>query len=252
VAGAAATIVVAIGVLMVACRENGANLGAVYPADGAVLPEPPGQVSLNFDATVRAEQIHIGLSDVRGELVRSGVPVVAGTTITEPVTIRADGDYALAYHVVLVDGRTFYGINRFRVSSSLAAPAPVPNNSAPPAAAGHDHFGDDPLSIELTVVAAVFVIALLVILIHRPRPRRQRRRRHITDALSGSYGLARRIEPSQCRLEAQELPTHERSSCASAQADDTPSIRYKVGRSRIPHQESRVPRAAGDRRRHLS
>jgi copper resistance protein C len=172
VAGAGAIIVVAIGALTFAGSTNGANLGPVYPADGAVLREPPRQVSLSFDAAVRPEQIHIGVSDGRGELVRSGAPVVAGAAITEPVTIRADGDYVLAYHVVLVDGRTFSGINRFRVSSSLAAMALVTASPSPPAAvvAGHDHFGDDPLSIGLTVVAAVFVIALLAMLIHRPQP----------------------------------------------------------------------------------
>jgi copper resistance protein C len=172
--GTGAAVVVAIGVLLFAETAGGANLGPVYPIDGTVLREPPGRVSLSFDTTVRPEQIHIGVADNRGDLVPSGAPVVAGTTITEPVTIRADGEYLLAYHIVLTDGRSFSGVNRFQVSSSLAA-ATIPATSSPsPAAvaAGHDHFGDDPLSVGLTIVAGLFVVALLVLLIHRPRPRR--------------------------------------------------------------------------------
>ncbi|NEA33574.1 copper resistance CopC family protein [Streptomyces sp. SID13031] len=170
---AGAIVVVAIGALMFAGRSNGgARLGSVYPADGAALREPPRQVSLSFDAAVRPEQIHIEVSDGRGRPVSSGAPVTTGAAITEPVTIGADGDYVLDYHVVLADGRSFFGTNRFQVSSSFAATAPVPAKPVPPAAAGHDHFGDDPLSIGLTVVAAAFVIALLVMLIHRPQPRR--------------------------------------------------------------------------------
>ena len=175
VAAARALVVVAIGVLMFAGSRDVA-LGPVYPANGAALREPPHQVSLTFDAPVRPEQIHIGVSDGRGNLVPSGAPVVDGTAINEPVTIQADGDYVLAYHVVLADGRTFTGTNRFRVSSSLASPAApadaTPADAAQPAAGGHDHFGSDPLSVGLTVVAAGCVIALLVMLIHRPRPRR--------------------------------------------------------------------------------
>ncbi|MET8233594.1 copper resistance CopC family protein [Micromonospora sp. NPDC005298] len=168
-AAAGAVIVVAIGVLMYA-GSRGADLGPVYPADGAALREPPHQVSLTFDEAVRPAQIHIGVSDGSGHLVPSGAPEVAGTAINKLVTIRADGDYVLAYHVVLDDGRTFTGTNRFRVSSTLAAPAP--GDVAQPAAGDHDHFGSDPLSVVLTVVAAGSVIALLVMLIHRPQPRR--------------------------------------------------------------------------------
>lgn len=171
-AGAGAIVVVAIGVLMFAVGRDDPELGPVFPADGAALREPPQQVSLAFDAAVRPEQIHIGVSDGRGALVPSGTPVVAGMTINKPVAIQADGDYVLAYHVVLADGRTFSGTNRFRVSSSLAPPAAAPADPAPPTAGGHDHFGSDPLSVGLTVVAAGFVIALVVMLIHRPQPRR--------------------------------------------------------------------------------
>ncbi|NES30244.1 hypothetical protein GCE86_07935 [Micromonospora terminaliae] len=170
VAAAGALVVVAIGVLMFAGSGDVA-LGPVYPADGAALREPPHQVSLTFDAPVRPEQIHIGVSDGRGRLVPSGAPAVEGTAIKTPVTIQADGDYVLAYHVVLAGGRTFTGTNRFRVSSSLASAA-APADAAQPAAGGHDHFGSDPLSVGLTVVAAGSVIALLVMLIHRPQPRR--------------------------------------------------------------------------------
>ncbi|TNH28036.1 copper resistance protein CopC [Micromonospora orduensis] len=169
-AAAGAVVVVAIGVLMYA-GSRGADLGPVYPADGAALREPPHQVSLTFDEAVQPAQIHIGVSDGSGHLVPSGAPVVSGAKIDKPVTIQADGDYVLAYHVVLADGRTFTGTNRFRVSSSIASPA-APADAAQPAAGGHDHFGSDPLSVVLTVVAAGSVIALLVMLIHRPQPRR--------------------------------------------------------------------------------
>jgi methionine-rich copper-binding protein CopC len=171
-AAGGALIVVAIGVLMVTGRRDAADLGPVSPANGAVLREPPHQLSLSFDAAVRPAQIHIGVSDENGELLRSGTPAVAGSAITEPVSLRADGDYVLAYHVVLDDGRTFSGTSRFRVSSLADPAAAAPAGPAPPAAAGHDHFSDDPLSIGLTVVAAGFVVALLVLLIHRPQPRR--------------------------------------------------------------------------------
>lgn len=170
-AAAGAVVVVAIGVLMYA-GSRGADLGPVYPADGAALREPPHQVSLTFDEAVQPAQIHIGVSDGGGHLVPSGAPVVAGAAINKPVTIQADGDYVLAYHVVLADGRAFTGTNRFRVSSSLASPEAAPADAAQPAAGGHDHFGDDPLSVVLTVVAAGSVIALLVMLVHRPQPRR--------------------------------------------------------------------------------
>ncbi|MEU8258348.1 copper resistance CopC family protein [Micromonospora inaquosa] len=171
VGAAGAVVVVAIGVLIFAGGREAA-LGPVFPANGAALREPPRQVSLTFDAAVRPEQIHIGVSDGSGHLVSSGAPVVDGTAINKPVTIQADGDYVLAYHVVLENGRTFTGTNRFRVSSSLASPAAAPADAAPSATGGHDHFGSDPLSVGLTVVAGGFVIALLVMLIHRPQPRR--------------------------------------------------------------------------------
>ncbi len=165
VAGAAAVVVVAIGARLVAQSGPGAHLGPVFPSDGAVLREAPREVSLTFDTAVRPQQIHIGVSDGRGELVPSGAAAVAGTDITQPVTIAGDGAYVLAYHVVLADGRSFSGVSRFQVSpaGSLAAPAPV---------TGHNHFSDDPLSVALTAVAAVFVVALIALLVHRPRPAR--------------------------------------------------------------------------------
>ncbi|MEU4219512.1 copper resistance CopC family protein [Actinoplanes sp. NPDC026623] len=138
-AAGGALIVVAIGVLMVTGGRDAADLGSVSPANGAVLREPPQQVSLTFDAAVRPAQIHIGVSDYDG-LVASGAPVVTGSAITEPVSLRADGDYVLAYHVVLDDGRTFSGSSRFRVSSLADRAAAAPAGPAPPAPAAGGPF----------------------------------------------------------------------------------------------------------------
>jgi hypothetical protein len=122
-------------------------------------------VVLEFSAPPDPGQSHLSTRDSSGAEVGTGVPDRDGSTgLRLPVSIRAAGNYTVAYHVVFGDGTDVTGALRFSVGTG-APPPPVDGLSA-----GHDHHAVDPLSGALLVADVVVLVAVVLMLLRRPRP----------------------------------------------------------------------------------
>ncbi|MDI1461475.1 copper resistance protein CopC [Catellatospora sp. KI3] len=143
-------------------------LSTVSPADGAVVGSAPTEVELTFAGTFEPREVHVTVADAAGRTVGDR-PEVDGDVVGVPVVLGADGGYLVAYHIVLADGQVLAGQTGFRYTRGAVASAPP--RTAPPAASGHSHGGDDPLSIGLTFLAAVLVAVMVMMMVRRPRPR---------------------------------------------------------------------------------
>lgn len=131
--------------------------GVVTPADGAVLAEPPAEVSVRLPAEgVRVA--HLAVADSDGVDVTAGPAVTRNGSLVVPVRIVDNGTYLVAFHLVRADGRVDAGVTRFGVGVE-----PVGHSMA------HAHSAD-PLNLILTVLAALLVLASLYVLLSRPRP----------------------------------------------------------------------------------
>ncbi|MCI4061219.1 copper resistance protein CopC [Micromonospora sp. R77] len=168
-------VVVTVGLLVALSESSPATLRAVTPADGATLAAPPPTVALVFDREVAPREVHLTVTTAGGDRVTVGPPTVAGTTVTAPVSISAAGGYLIGYHVVLPGGREVSGVDRFRVTAAgpgvPATAVPDPAAEAAGAATGHQHGGDDPLSLGLSLVAVAALLALLTVLVRPARLR---------------------------------------------------------------------------------
>jgi methionine-rich copper-binding protein CopC len=165
--GAVAVGLVGVSALvpLMATGGAGTTLAAVTPGNGAILAQPPSVVSLTFSGIPVPTAVHVSVATDDGRTVPSGQPGLSGDSLTVPVQINGDGEYLVAYHVELDDGREFSGINRFRVMAgapAAAAPAAV-------SVVGDHAHGDDPTSLVLTAVAAVAVVALIVVMVRPAR-----------------------------------------------------------------------------------
>lgn len=161
-AGLSALVVGAVAWLGLATALSPVRLAEVGPADGAALVAPPAEVGVRFTRVVNVGQAHLTVATDTGQTVASAVPQPRGTWLVTPVNI-GKGAYLLVYHVVLADGHVFEGVTRFVVEQGGTTQAITEP--------GHVH-SDDPFSIVLTLVAAVFVLVMVLILVWGPRKRR--------------------------------------------------------------------------------
>lgn len=159
-AGLVALLATGVTVLALVTALTPARLAEVGPADGATLAQPPAEVAVRFTRVVSLREAHLTVATADGRQVAAGDPQVRGPWLVAAVQIPDAGSYLLAYHVALTDGRVFSGVTTFMVSSDGVA--------KPVVATAHTH-SDDPLSIALTIIAAVSILALLLLLIRRPR-----------------------------------------------------------------------------------
>lgn len=162
-------VAVSVGLLSWWEPQTSADLVGVTPA-GTVVPPGPTEVALTFDGPPKLTQMHL---IVLGPGVPADLPAptLRGERVVLPVTLGAEGVYRLGYHVELVDGRQYSGIEDFTVSRG-AAPAGPPPAAAPadaPPEAAHAHGNDDPSSAVLLVIDALLIGAVLMLLVRGPR-----------------------------------------------------------------------------------
>jgi len=149
------------------------GLTSADPADGAALQAPPAWVDLTFSGTPDVERSHVSVRDARGAQVVVGAFVGRdATTLRQPVSITGTGDFTVADHVELIDGRETVGSLRFSVGTGMS-PA-VPGEAAPladeAAVSGHDH-GIDPVGGVLLALDFAVVLIVGVLLLRRQEPR---------------------------------------------------------------------------------
>ena len=148
------------------------RLAAGYPGDGAVLAAAPVAVRVEFEGLLNPAETHLSLSRRTGGALLSKVPAeLDGQALTVPVEPGGPGDYVLAYHVRLVDGRQLTGVSRFSVTGG----GPVSDSPAvagPPAAPdAHAHGSDDPFSRGLLVLDLILIIGAVAVLLRPARLR---------------------------------------------------------------------------------
>ena len=103
------------------------------PADGAILPEAPSEVTLTFNEPVRLTAQKITVYDAEGRVVDSEA-TASGVTVTVAVPGGPDlgrGTYVVGWYVVSADGHPISGSLRFSVgepSIEVAAPPPPPES----------------------------------------------------------------------------------------------------------------------------
>lgn len=98
-----------------------ARLERSFPADGAVLEEPPDRVELVFSEPVEAAVSKVTLERVGGEPVELEDLESEGNTLRAAVTGKLEpGEYVLNYRVLSADGHPVEG----KVSFQVAAPGP--------------------------------------------------------------------------------------------------------------------------------
>jgi len=98
-----------------------ASLERSFPAEGAVLEEPPDRVELVFSEPVEAAVSKVTLERVGGEPVELGDLESEGNALRAAVTGKLQpGEYALNYRVLSADGHPVEG----KVSFQVAAPGP--------------------------------------------------------------------------------------------------------------------------------
>lgn len=104
------------------------------PADGAVLQEPPHQVSLTFSGELVEMNPLIIVSDAEGEVITDTPPRIDSGTATVPLSDVGVGDYRVQWSVVSSDGHRIEGSYRFSVaaeSPSAQDPSSEPTDEDP-------------------------------------------------------------------------------------------------------------------------
>lgn len=104
------------------------------PADGASLPEAPGEVSFTFSEDI--QQPAYVVVTAAGERVEQGKVRVDGTRVSVDVAADAPaGRWTMAYRVVSVDGHPVTGTVAFEVERARATPSESasPSETAPSA-----------------------------------------------------------------------------------------------------------------------
>lgn len=166
-------VIVSVATLAIVAEPVPLRVLSSYPADRAVLDQPPASATVSLDGMLRPAEYHLSVRPATGGALVSTAPArLDGQSLMVPVRIVATGSYLAAYHVRLEDGRELSGITRFSVAGNGPAAAPPPPAAAPPTAHVHGLAGD-PLTVVLLLVDVVLVAVLVVVMAwQRRRPRR--------------------------------------------------------------------------------
>lgn len=117
-----AALILALG-LAVPAHAHASLLGT-DPAEGAVLANPPTQLTLRFDEPISLPDKAIQLFDASGAAVPANA-AASDTTVTVTVPDELSGSYLLAWRVISADGHPVAG------SLSFAVGAPSPHRVQP-------------------------------------------------------------------------------------------------------------------------
>jgi methionine-rich copper-binding protein CopC len=146
------------------------------PPDRAVLAKAPAAVDLTFPTAPDITLSHVTVFDDLGSPVNSGAMTQQGSdTLRQPVSISAQGDVTVVYHVVFDDGGESKGSLHFSVGTQPGTADDADHADQVAAAGEHEH-GIDPLSALMLGADAAVVLAVLVLLfLTRRRPGHDRR-----------------------------------------------------------------------------
>jgi methionine-rich copper-binding protein CopC len=142
-------------------RPASVALSDSTPAAGADVAVPPTQISLTFTSVV--VEAHVLVSGVKG----GSPPVIAGQTVTQPVTLTAAGSHVVTYHVVTRDGSNLAGSMLFTIGGLSSTPPPTPLLH------DHDH-GVDGLTATVLAVDGLVLLILGVLFLRSRGPRQPR------------------------------------------------------------------------------
>jgi methionine-rich copper-binding protein CopC len=123
--GAVVLVGVAVLTVLLLARPPGGTLLAANPAQNSSMPSPPQTIALTFSSDVT--QAHIGVSKAT-----IGEPVIAGSTVQQPVRSMAAGRHLVTYHVVTQAGDEIIGTLAFTVTGSGTGPVTDDAQAAPP------------------------------------------------------------------------------------------------------------------------
>lgn len=110
------------------------ELLSTLPANGAVLAEPPTEVSLTFREEVGALGTAVVVTDGAGAKLADGKVVIDGPLVTQAITTpTAAGTVRVSYRIVSADGHTVTGTFSFTVPAPASRSESVsPTDSASP------------------------------------------------------------------------------------------------------------------------
>jgi methionine-rich copper-binding protein CopC len=140
------------------------------PADGQVLDEAPGQITLTFSADITEVGNAIRVTDSQGETVSTGDVQVEGTDAVQRIDAGSgDETYRVVWRIVSSDGHPIEGSYGFSVGAGGAASAdPSSAPSAEPSLSGSadDAAQDAPDDgLPTWVVALIGAVVALVVLV---------------------------------------------------------------------------------------
>lgn len=150
------------------------------PADGEVLQEFPGSVTLEFSGEPRDGFNTFAITEAEsGETVYSGEPTVSGRDVSLELPQDLDagsGDYNLGFQITSSDGHSTRGMTTFSVADDgEAASAPAEGNDEAEASETTEDEGEGLSTTLQIVLAAVGVLVLLsVVAMAVARQRRNR------------------------------------------------------------------------------
>ena len=156
-----------------------ASLVKSEPADGAVLADPPGAVTLVFDDAIESAFTEVVVLDAEGTHQERGEPHVAGDTVTQPLAIIGAGVFRVSYRVAAADGHPVTGTLTFVVGggsdSTAAAPSAAPYAGATPTSEDAPAW----VLISTGVIGLAVLSTALAALVLRRRPRADNGRAHV-------------------------------------------------------------------------
>jgi copper resistance protein C len=122
-AGAAATALAALFVVLGGPAAAHTGLQSSAPADGEALTSAPDTVTLTFATAVASEFAQVAVTGPDGQSITTGEAAVEGAVVRQPVSPGGDGTYAVAYRVVSDDGHPVSGELSFTLTGTGAVPA---------------------------------------------------------------------------------------------------------------------------------
>ena len=108
------------------------ELVSTDPAAGAAVDALPAQLTLTFSGELATDPgaTELQVTDAAGTSLANGDPVVADTTVTQPLAGAASGAITVLWKVVSSDGHPISGEYTFTVTAPAPSPTPTPTPSA--------------------------------------------------------------------------------------------------------------------------
>jgi methionine-rich copper-binding protein CopC len=92
------------------------------PPSGAIVTQPPSQITLTFNEELLESMVAVSVRDDQDTVLLTSVAEAAGTTVLFPWPVEAsDGTYRLAYRVVSADGHPVTGEIEITVDATASA-----------------------------------------------------------------------------------------------------------------------------------